>query len=517
MAEENEQGIAEYLVEVWRAECRRHGDDDRPWPGAEALGIAAALTGRFDDDNEQVVALEQQGTAFLRASDRAWAVWRLKVLDRVLRAGGSEYGLAAIGHLLEPDPTPEPAATAEPEPAATFPSAEPAATPSAAAAVLEPAVTPASAPARPEPTGTSTAAAPAEPEPTGTSTAATPAGPEPTGTSTAATPAGPEPTGTSTAATPAEPEPTGTSTAATPAEPEPTGTSATATPAEPEPTGTSTAATPAEPGRPAPGPAGDSTLDAGGSTTPVVDRIAPVAEQEAPAAGPSTPVEEPSPFWARVDAPSSTARSTTASGAPDDELRGMPEPPWPDEFEDVGAPSQATPAAQEDAELPDATRSGVGVSVADRATFESTVCSLVDDRTEFTVAFVGLDEVSGPSLGVPDDPGAEPAEEAACRALLWSLARRSADRGTCYSIGRGLVAVVLDRGRPKDVDKLVKRLPSTEVSTPFSWGAARFPDEANDVRELLRMALVRLANMREEKLTPRILVNKLRRAVTTRG
>ena len=447
MAEENEQGIAEYLVEVWRAECRRHGDDDRPWPGAEALGIAAALTGRFDDDNEQVVALEQQGTAFLRASDRAWAVWRLKVLDRVLRAGGSEYGLAAIGHLLEPDPTPEPAATAEPEPAATFPSAEPAATPSAAAAVLEPAVTPASAPARPEPTGTSTAAAPAEPEPTGTSTAATPA----------------------------------------------------------------------EPGRPAPGPAGDSTLDAGGSTTPVVDRIAPVAEQEAPAAGPSTPVEEPSPFWARVDAPSSTARSTTASGAPDDELRGMPEPPWPDEFEDVGAPSQATPAAQEDAELPDATRSGVGVSVADRATFESTVCSLVDDRTEFTVAFVGLDEVSGPSLGVPDDPGAEPAEEAACRALLWSLARRSADRGTCYSIGRGLVAVVLDRGRPKDVDKLVKRLPSTEVSTPFSWGAARFPDEANDVRELLRMALVRLANMREEKLTPRILVNKLRRAVTTRG
>ncbi len=489
MAEENEQGIAEYLVEVWRAECRRHGDDDRPWPGAEALGIAAALTGRFDDDNEQVVALEQQGTAFLRASDRAWAVWRLKVLDRVLRAGGSEYGLAAIGHLLEPDPTPEPAATAEPEPAATFPSAEPAATPSAAAAVLEPAVTPASAPAEPEPTGTSTAATPAEPEPTGTSTAATPA----------------------------EPEPTGTSTAATPAEPEPTGTSATATPAEPEPTGTSTAATPAEPGRPAPGPAGDSTLDAGGSTTPVVDRIAPVAEQEAPAAGPSTPVEEPSPFWARVDAPSSTARSTTASGAPDDELRGMPEPPWPDEFEDVGAPSQATPAAQEDAELPDATRSGVGVSVADRATFESTVCSLVDDRTEFTVAFVGLDEVSGPSLGVPDDPGAEPAEEAACRALLWSLARRSADRGTCYSIGRGLVAVVLDRGRPKDVDKLVKRLPSTEVSTPFSWGAARFPDEANDVRELLRMALVRLANMREEKLTPRILVNKLRRAVTTRG
>ena len=433
MAEENEQGIAEYLVEVWRAECRRHGDDDRPWPGAEALGIAAALTGRFDDDNEQVVALEQQGTAFLRASDRAWAVWRLKVLDRVLRAGGSEYGLAAIGHLLEPDPTPEPAATAEPEPAATFPSAEPAATPSAAAAVLEPAVTPASAPARPEPTGTSTAAATSEP------------------------------------------------------------------------------------GRPAPGPAGDSTLDAGGSTTPVVDRIAPVAEQEAPAAGPSTPVEEPSPFWARVDAPSSTARSTTASGAPDDELRGMPEPPWPDEFEDVGAPSQATPAAQEDAELPDATRSGVGVSVADRATFESTVCSLVDDRTEFTVAFVGLDEVSGPSLGVPDDPGAEPAEEAACRALLWSLARRSADRGTCYSIGRGLVAVVLDRGRPKDVDKLVKRLPSTEVSTPFSWGAARFPDEANDVRELLRMALVRLANMREEKLTPRILVNKLRRAVTTRG
>ncbi len=475
MAEENEQGIAEYLVEVWRAECRRHGDDDRPWPGAEALGIAAALTGRFDDDNEQVVALEQQGTAFLRASDRAWAVWRLKVLDRVLRAGGSEYGLAAIGHLLEPDPTPEPAATAEPEPAATFPSAEPAATPSAAAAVLEPAVTPASAPARPEPTGTSTAAAPAEPEPTGTSTAATPAEPEPTGTSTAATPA------------------------------------------EPEPTGTSTAAATSEPGRPAPGPAGDSTLDAGGSTTPVVDRIAPVAEQEAPAAGPSTPVEEPSPFWARVDAPSSTARSTTASGAPDDELRGMPEPPWPDEFEDVGAPSQATPAAQEDAELPDATRSGVGVSVADRATFESTVCSLVDDRTEFTVAFVGLDEVSGPSLGVPDDPGAEPAEEAACRALLWSLARRSADRGTCYSIGRGLVAVVLDRGRPKDVDKLVKRLPSTEVSTPFSWGAARFPDEANDVRELLRMALVRLANMREEKLTPRILVNKLRRAVTTRG
>ncbi len=484
MAEENEQGIAEYLVEVWRAECRRHGDDDRPWPGAEALGIAAALTGRFDDDDEQVGALEQQGMAFLRGSDRAWAVWRLKVLDRVLRAGGSEYGLAAIGHLLEPDPTPEPAAAAEPAaPATAEPEPEPAAaapTPASTAELGPTAtVTPTPAPA-----------AAAEPEPA-------PATAEPT----------PEPRAA------AEPELAGTP---TPAEAEPAPATAEPTP-EPEPAGTFAPAAAAEPGTPAPRPADEHTWGAGDSTTSVVDRIVPADEQAAPAAGPSSPAEKPSELWARVDASQGAAGAATASGASDDNLRGMPEPPWPDEFEDAGAPAQATPAEQESAELPNATRSGVGVSVADRATFESTVCSLVDDRTEFTVAFVGLDEVSGPSLGVPDDSGADQAEEAACRALLWSLARRSADRGTCYSIGRGLVAVVLDRGRPKDVDKLVKRLPSTEVSTPFSWGAARFPDEANDVRELLRMALVRLANMREEKLTPRILVNKLRRAVTTRG
>jgi hypothetical protein len=233
----------------------------------------------------------------------------------------------------------------------------------------------------------------------------------------------------------------------------------------------------------------------------------------------------------------------------------MPEPPWPDELVEVGhADASAEQAAsgtsagtlsgegaeasepagpsgggqrldepvavgdgEDDGGADEPTRSGVGVSVADRATFETTVCSLVDDHAEFTVAFVGLDEVAGPSLGVPDDANVDAAEEAACRALLWSLARRTADRGTCYAIGRGLVAVILDRGRPKDVDRLVKRLPSSEVNAAFSWGAARFPDEASEVRELLRVALVRLATMREEKLTPRVLVHRLRRAVGNRG
>jgi hypothetical protein len=157
------------------------------------------------------------------------------------------------------------------------------------------------------------------------------------------------------------------------------------------------------------------------------------------------------------------------------------------------------------------------VSVSDRATFETHVCRLVDEKVELSVTFVGLDEVPGASLGVPDATDVTATEDSAFRDLLRSLARRFADRGTCYDIGRGLAAVVVERGRPKEVDRLVRKLPSSEVPASFSWGSARFPDEATDVRELLRMALVRLANMREERLTPRILVDRIRRVVSARG
>lgn len=442
----NPGDIGAYLIEVWRTECRRHGDEDQAWPEVEGLAVARALTGTFSDDDEQVAALEESARAFLGSGEREWSRWRLEVLDRVLRAGGSPYGLTAIEHLL----------TAQPEPVAATP--EPAPEPEPVAAAPEPEPEPVAAAPAPEPEPVAAAPAP-EPEPVA-------AAPEPEPVFPA-----PEPV----AAAPApEPMAAASEPVATQPEPEPVAVTPPPIPVEPEP----------------------------------APESAPIGE-----AWPTGEPAEAAPFWARVD-----SQGVAEAPVAPPPVGGAPaEAAWPEEFEPATAPTASAPGGVEDTDLSEPTRSGVGVSVADRATFEATVCSLVDDHSEFTVAFVGLDEVSGPSLGVPDDTGASPAEEAACRALLWSLARRTADRGTCYAIGRGLVAVILDRGRPKDIDKLVRRLPAAEVSSSFSWGAARFPDEASDVRELLRMALVRLANMREDKLTPRILVNRLRRAVTSRS
>jgi hypothetical protein len=682
----NPSDIRAYLIEVWRTECRRHGDNEQPWPDGQADAVAAALTDAFDDADTQVDALERAATVFLQSSAPEWARWRLEVLDRVLRAGGSPYGLSAIEHLLMAPPTapatvqPAPTATAEaPRPAESAGTTAPMAT-APMATTTQSVITgdPTSsrtqgpaAPVAPEPVATTPQtssrtegpAAPVAPEPVATTPqtsapepvapAAQTSAPEPVATpephtapdlSTPTAPAMPTveaPTtraqaaaapGTSAEAPMATQEPAPAQPPAAPvlsesaariepAEPEvpqaeewgaatvPGTTSLGSTEAAPELTepmvSTGRATTPEsrdlaqadvpqaevresmeasaaasgpvapEPVAPEPVAAEPATAEPAGTEparaaaltgdTMTAEPPAPAAPTAEPptsepvpghaqadggAATPHGTAAQSAPFWARVDQDPATQMGETPRTIGD-----LPEPPWPDELEAVSpatmggtevaapevtdTPTGATAAAPlgaaadslappdrtmepgagtgEPEELEPPTRDGVGVSVADRATFESTVCSLVDDNTEFTVAFVGLDDVSGPSLGVPDDTDVDPSEEAASRALLWSLARRTADRGTCYTIGRGLVAVVLDRGRPKDVDRLVKRLPTSEVPAAFSWGAARFPDEATEVRELLRLALVRLATMREEKLTPRILVNRLRRAVGNRN
>ena len=441
------EDVATYLVGMWRAECRRRGDVERPWPDALSMGVARALTEELADPDRQVIELELRATTFLGAGPRVLSAWRLGVLDQVLRDGGSEYGLAAIAHLFAG----EPGTPTQPE-----------------------------APAVPEPDAT----AAQQPE--------TPALPE-------------EPSvEMNLAGTDAEPF------------------------ADDLPGGRR--------GLPEPQPAAPDEV-----ATPQS-----FAEASTSAA--------PPPFWARVDATSAAARlpgepspsteledTASSDGAP-----GISGTPWPDELEVVAVPREAEHptasaprsgtkegadlgAAQAPASSPSVPRAAGeseasitsspagGVSVSDRATFETHVCRLVDEKVELSVTFVGLDEVPGASLGVPDATDVTATEDSAFRDLLRSLARRFADRGTCYDIGRGLAAVVVERGRPKEVDRLVRKLPSSEVPASFSWGSARFPDEATDVRELLRMALVRLANMREERLTPRILVDRIRRVVSARG
>ncbi len=456
------EDVATYLVGMWRAECRRRGDVERPWPDALSMGVARALTEELADPDRQVIELELRATTFLGAGPRVLSAWRLGVLDQVLRDGGSEYGLAAIAHLFagEPGTPTQPEAPAVPEPDATAAQPE--------------------APAVPEPDAT----AAQQPE--------TPALPE-------------EPSvEMNLAGTDAEPF------------------------ADDLPGGRR--------GLPEPQPAAPDEV-----ATPQS-----FAEASTSAA--------PPPFWARVDATSAAARlpgepspsteledTASSDGAP-----GISGTPWPDELEVVAVPREAEHptaseprsgtkegadlgAAQAPASSPSVPRAAGesqasitsspagGVSVSDRATFETHVCRLVDEKVELSVTFVGLDEVPGASLGVPDATDVTATEDSAFRDLLRSLARRFADRGTCYDIGRGLAAVVVERGRPKEVDRLVRKLPSSEVPASFSWGSARFPDEATDVRELLRMALVRLANMREERLTPRILVDRIRRVVSARG
>ncbi len=450
------EDVATYLVGMWRAECRRRGDVERPWPDALSMGVARALTEELADPDRQVIELELRATTFLGAGPRVLSAWRLGVLDQVLRDGGSEYGLAAIAHLFagEPGTPTQPEAPAVPEPDAVAQQPEPDAT------------------------------AAQQPE--------TPALPE-------------EPSvEMNLAGTDAEPF------------------------ADDLPGGRR--------GLPEPQPAAPDEV-----ATPQS-----FAEASTSAA--------PPPFWARVDATSAAARlpgepspsteledTASSDGAP-----GISGTPWPDELEVVAVPREAEHptasaprsgtkegadlgAAQAPASSPSVPRAAGesqasitsspagGVSVSDRATFETHVCRLVDEKVELSVTFVGLDEVPGASLGVPDATDVTATEDSAFRDLLRSLARRFADRGTCYDIGRGLAAVVVERGRPKEVDRLVRKLPSSEVPASFSWGSARFPDEATDVRELLRMALVRLANMREERLTPRILVDRIRRVVSARG
>ena len=456
------EDVATYLVGMWRAESRRRGDVERPWPDALSMGVARALTEELADPDRQVIELELRATTFLGAGPRVLSAWRLGVLDQVLRDGGSEYGLAAIAHLFagEPGTPTQPEAPAVPEPDATAAQPE--------------------APAVPEPDAT----AAQQPE--------TPALPE-------------EPSvEMNLAGTDAEPF------------------------ADDLPGGRR--------GLPEPQPAAPDEV-----ATPQS-----FAEASTSAA--------PPPFWARVDATSAAARlpgepspsteledTASSDGAP-----GISGTPWPDELEVVAVPREAEHptasaprsgtkegadlgAAQAPASSPSVPRAAGesqasitsspagGVSVSDRATFETHVCRLVDEKVELSVTFVGLDVVPGASLGVPDATDVTATEDSAFRDLLRSLARRFADRGTCYDIGRGLAAVVVERGRPKEVDRLVRKLPSSEVPASFSWGSARFPDEATDVRELLRMALVRLANMREERLTPRILVDRIRRVVSARG
>ena len=495
------EDVATYLVGMWRAECRRRGDVERPWPDALSMGVARALTEELADPDRQVIELELRATTFLGAGPRVLSAWRLGVLDQVLRDGGSEYGLAAIAHLFagEPGTPTQPEAPAVPEPDATAAQPE--------------------APAVPEPDAVAQ-----QPEPD-----ATAAQPE--------APAVPEPD-----ATAAQPE--------APAVPEPDATAA----QQPE--------TPALPEE----PSVEMNL-AGTDAEPFADDL-PGGRRGLPEPQPAAPDEvatpqsfaeastsaAPPPFWARVDATSAAARlpgepspsteledTASSDGAP-----GISGTPWPDELEVVAVPREAEHptaseprsgtkegadlgAAQAPASSPSVPRAAGesqasitsspagGVSVSDRATFETHVCRLVDEKVELSVTFVGLDEVPGASLGVPDATDVTATEDSAFRDLLRSLARRFADRGTCYDIGRGLAAVVVERGRPKEVDRLVRKLPSSEVPASFSWGSARFPDEATDVRELLRMALVRLANMREERLTPRILVDRIRRVVSARG
>ena len=465
------EDVATYLVGMWRAECRRRGDVERPWPDALSMGVARALTEELADPDRQVIELELRATTFLGAGPRVLSAWRLGVLDQVLRDGGSEYGLAAIAHLFagEPGTPTQPEAPAVPEPDATAAQPE--------------------APAVPEPDAV---AQQPEPDATAAQQPETPALPE-------------EPSvEMNLAGTDAEPF------------------------ADDLPGGRR--------GLPEPQPAAPDEV-----ATPQS-----FAEASTSAA--------PPPFWARVDATSAAARlpgepspsteledTASSDGAP-----GISGTPWPDELEVVAVPREAEHptasaprsgtkegadlgAAQAPASSPSVPRAAGesqasitsspagGVSVSDRATFETHVCRLVDEKVELSVTFVGLDEVPGASLGVPDATDVTATEDSAFRDLLRSLARRFADRGTCYDIGRGLAAVVVERGRPKEVDRLVRKLPSSEVPASFSWGSARFPDEATDVRELLRMALVRLANMREERLTPRILVDRIRRVVSARG
>lgn len=521
----NGADVASYLLQVWRAECESHGDDVHSWPQEQSMDLARALTGMFDDEDVQLNVLESAATGFLAAGSHELSSWRLDVLDRVLRAGGSDYGLAAIAHLYlaNSSPVPPPASGPVTEDANDQ---DPAA---ASASEVDGSAQPADFST--EPVGLLTeesesADSAPEPEPSVVRGSADTV--EPSDIGERIDIAGSVDVGGRLMADAVRHTAIDDS--------KPADANADADAAGMDATGRRQAAS--------------APPDLSGAMSPVAGLLEGPAGDQGPGQRP-----DHTPFWARVDTTTGgdalpgempVAEPVVGHGA----LPPMPEPPWPDDFEsvplaasvaapDVSAdsagstasvgktastagsisegPDGVEPPAASGSEVSDApSRNGVGVVVSDRATFESTVCSLVDDKTEFTVAFVGLDEVPGASLGVPDDPSISPDEDAACRALLWSLARRAADRATCYAIGRGLVAVVLDRGRPKDVDKMVRKLPSQEVSTAFSWGSARFPEEANEVRELLRMALVRLANMREEKLTPRILVNRIRRAVSTR-
>jgi hypothetical protein len=445
--------LTSYLIAAWRAAAERdESAGGSAWPDAEAAGLALALTSPFADEETQLRAVEEAARRLLERAAPERGRRLLRCLDQVLRDGGSPYGLAAIAPLFQEPPAPEP-----------------------------------------RPSGSPPVEALSAPEP---------AGPEPKaghGWRLVPPPAAEEPK----AKEPAPEQPTGAALAAeAPATDEPA-------PEAPSPVGSE------PPAEPVDGPSAE-RVDA--SETGDGSQEVTVHAAEAPASAPpedGSTEPAPPPWWARPVAGSATTVPEEPSGAAPDSSRA-------ERWDQPAGPVQGQPmveAVEHEVLGGSSTNGRLEVrpaEVADRATFESVVCSLVDEKTPFAVCFVGLDEVPGPVLGVPEEDDAPEEERAVRDTLLRALAERTSGRGTAYAIGRGLVAITLPGARLREAERLARRLPAGAIKASFSWGAAEFPDEADEVRELLRVALVRLADMRDGRSSPPLL-GRLRRRNSARS
>jgi hypothetical protein len=478
-----------YLLAAWQAACRREQGVDAPWPETEATALARALTSSFPSEEAQLAAVERAASDLLERSGPTLGRQQLRCLDRVLREGGSPYGLAAIAPLFTEPSSPPATAPTDAVPAPPSPSPRP------------PAAAPQTGEAGSEPSGSTMGGFGwrlVEPEPIEPKMAMpSPAFQEPLTTPAPAPTPAPVAPPPPAAQSPSAEEP-GT-------EPRPSTPSA-ADSLESLEAAAVQAAEAAAPAAPRvdedPGP----PAQAEGTLAEGTLAEGSLLADEAPAP-PADRNERPPFWWQRIEEPETEPPlGHREAGA--------------DTGQDLGfstAQEAAAPSADEEASPSptEETRTLATETVADRATFESVVCSLVEEKKPFAVCFVGLDEVPGPVLGVPDDQEAPEEERQAQEALLRALAERAAGRGTTYAIGRGLVAVTLPGARLREADRLARRLPAGAIKASFSWGSAHYPDEAEEVRELLRVALVRLADMRDGR-SAGPLFGRLRRRATAR-